>query len=171
MPVFAHRSTRSLSLEFPVARSQYSPQTWPPLHHTGFDFCAAARTFTAVDASIHTASRVWFLLGQSTQKGLFCGRFSACVFSAADSTMSCDEVIRRTTSLAVPTPPSQNEKLSYILLGILNCFLFGVGMIVLGAMKNDTPDVLIGVFQLVIPFVGWVWAVIWGVLIVLKALK
>lgn len=44
-------------------------------------------------------------------------------------------------------------------------------MIVLGALKNDTPDILIGVFQLLIPFVGWIWAIIWGVLMVLRALQ
>ncbi|PFH38727.1 hypothetical protein BESB_010690 [Besnoitia besnoiti] len=85
--------------------------------------------------------------------------------------MSCDEVIRRTTNLAVPTPPSPSDKTSYILLGVLNCLLFGIGMIVIGAMKSDVPDVLIGVFQLIIPFVGWAWALVWGILIVMKALQ
>ncbi|PHJ25682.1 transmembrane protein [Cystoisospora suis] len=85
--------------------------------------------------------------------------------------MSCDEVLRRMTNLEVPTPPSANDKTTYILLGVLNCLIFGLGMIIIGAMKNDTVDLLTGVFQLILPFVGWVWGLIWGILIVMKAVQ
>lgn len=85
--------------------------------------------------------------------------------------MALDEIVNRTLHLAAPTPPSANDKVMYIILGVLNCFLFGIGMIVIGAMTNDIPNILMGVLQLVIPFVGWVWAVVWGILIVMAALK
>lgn len=77
--------------------------------------------------------------------------------------------MNRLTGLQVPTPAA-NDKSKYLLLGILNCFLFGVGMIIIGAMSGDNADLLIGVLQLLLPFVGWIWAVVWGVLLVVRSL-
>mmetsp|Transcript_5915 Transcript_5915/g.15128 ORF Transcript_5915/g.15128 Transcript_5915/m.15128 type:complete len:83 (+) Transcript_5915:91-339(+) len=74
------------------------------------------------------------------------------------------QVVSRTKEAKTPTL----DKTLQVILGILNCFLFGVGVIIAGILNNDLPDVVIGILQLVIPFVGWVWAVIWGVLMVLR---
>ena len=76
----------------------------------------------------------------------------------------------RLTGLEVPTPPSAEEKSKYLLFGILNCLIFGLGMIIIGAMTGDNANLLIGVLQLLLPFVGWVWGVVWGVLIILRSL-
>ncbi|OEH78340.1 transmembrane protein [Cyclospora cayetanensis] len=66
----------------------------------------------------------------------------------------CDSILNRLKSLEVPTPPSANDKTLYLILGVLNCFLFGVGMIIIGVMTADNANLLIGVLQLVLPFVG-----------------
>ena len=68
----------------------------------------------------------------------------------------CDTIMSRLTALEVPTPPSANDKSLYLLLGILNCLIFGLGMIIIGAMSNDTATLLMGVMQLLLPFVGWI---------------
>lgn len=96
-------------------------------------------------------------------------RFTPFHFAEEQRKMSFDELIHRTTTFTVPTPPSADQKVTYVLLGVLNCILFGVGMMVIGCITNDTVSILIGLFQLVLPFVGWVWAIIWGVLIVLRS--
>lgn len=61
------------------------------------------------------------------------------------------------------------DKNLQLICGILNCFLFGIGTIIAGALSNSLADVVIGILQLVIPFVGWVWSVIWGILMIMKA--
>jgi len=76
------------------------------------------------------------------------------------------DVLARTKNVDVP---HVNGKLLQIVLGILNCFLFGVGVIIAGFLSNSVPDIIIGILQLVIPFVGWIWAVAWGVVMVLNA--
>lgn len=57
------------------------------------------------------------------------------------------------------------------LLGLLNCIVFGVGVLVAGIINGDMADVLIGVLQLVLPFVGWIWALMWGVLMILECFE
>lgn len=42
-------------------------------------------------------------------------------------------------------------------------------MIIIGFLENDTANMMIGVLQLLLPVVGWIWAVVWGILIILKA--
>ncbi|CAB9507050.1 expressed unknown protein [Seminavis robusta] len=69
----------------------------------------------------------------------------------------------RIKSFTVPKP----ERNAQILCGICNCFFFGIGTIVAGIIENNLPDVAIGVLQLCVPFVGWVWSVIWGILMIL----
>ncbi|GBG27546.1 Hypothetical Protein FCC1311_037692 [Hondaea fermentalgiana] len=76
------------------------------------------------------------------------------------------DALARTKAVDVP---HVNGKLLQIALGILNCVFFGVGVIIAGFLTDSVPDMLIGVLQLVIPFVGWVWAVGWGVVMVLNA--
>ncbi|EGC34932.1 hypothetical protein DICPUDRAFT_55483 [Dictyostelium purpureum] len=63
------------------------------------------------------------------------------------------------------------EKNVMIICGILDFFLFGIGTIILGALDDcNIWCVLIGVLQLCLPFVGWFWSIIWGVLILIKGL-
>jgi hypothetical protein len=76
----------------------------------------------------------------------------------------CDEVVRKTTRCDVPSP----ERNVQIILGIINLFLFGFGTMIAGFMTNDMADVMIGIGQLLIPFIGWIWSVIWGVLMLLN---
>ena len=72
---------------------------------------------------------------------------------------ACDEFISHTTNLTVPKP---HQGWMRILLGILNLFFFGVGTIIAGCLVNDVAHMLIGVCQLLIPFVGWIWSIVWG---------
>jgi hypothetical protein len=57
--------------------------------------------------------------------------------------------------------PSHADKTLTIICGVVNLFFFGVGVMILGALNNDFADVLIGLMQLFIPFVGWIWAIVW----------
>ena len=68
----------------------------------------------------------------------------------------------RIKGLEVPKP----KRNAQIGCGILNCFFFGVGTIIAGILENNLPDVAIGVMQLCIPFVGWIWSICWGILMV-----
>jgi hypothetical protein len=63
--------------------------------------------------------------------------------------------------------PKANDRTAQILCGICNCFLFGVGTIIGGVLDNNLPDVAIGLLQLCVPFVGWLWSIIWGILMIL----
>ncbi|PFH33760.1 hypothetical protein BESB_079760 [Besnoitia besnoiti] len=83
--------------------------------------------------------------------------------------MSLSDIGQRTMHFSVPQPPSSKDRLTYGLLGVLNCFFFGLGMIVIGFLQNDVSNMMIGILQLLLPVIGWIWAVVWGVLIVLKA--
>lgn len=77
----------------------------------------------------------------------------------------CSEALSRTTGLQVPSGPDRTWQ---IVLGVINCFFFGVGVMIAGCMDNNMADVLIGVAQLLIPFVGWLWAIIWGILMIIN---
>jgi len=68
----------------------------------------------------------------------------------------------RITTLTVPTP-SRNAQ---ICCGILNCIFFGCGTIIAGILENNLPDVAIGLLQLCIPFVGWIWSICWGIMMI-----
>ena len=70
----------------------------------------------------------------------------------------------RTKGLIVP---KAGDRTAQIICGICNCFLFGVGTIIAGALDNCLPDVAIGLLQLFVPFVGWIWSIIWGILMIL----
>ncbi|KYK68147.1 putative transmembrane protein [Toxoplasma gondii TgCatPRC2] len=84
--------------------------------------------------------------------------------------MSASDVFQRILHFRVPEPPSPKDKAAYILLGILNCFFFGLGMIIIGFMQSDVVNMMIGVLQLLLPIVGWIWAVVWGVMIVVRSI-
>jgi hypothetical protein len=53
-----------------------------------------------------------------------------------------------------------------ICLGITNCILFGFGTMIGGFMTADFPDILIGLLQLFVPFVGWLWSILWGIIMI-----
>lgn len=55
-----------------------------------------------------------------------------------------------------------------LILGIFA--LGGVGTIIAGVIdkRNTVRDVIFGVLQLLIPVLGWIWGLIWGILIFVK---
>lgn len=54
-----------------------------------------------------------------------------------------------------------------ILALILNIIPGGIGSIVAGASAKDTKTIVFGVLQFVLGFVvvGWIWSIVWGILI------
>jgi hypothetical protein len=74
----------------------------------------------------------------------------------------CDEMVDKVSGLNTP----KVERGAEVCLGITNFFLWGIGTMIGGFMANDMADVLIGLIQLFIPCVGWIWSIIWGVLMV-----
>jgi hypothetical protein len=32
----------------------------------------------------------------------------------------------------------------------------------------DVADIVIGILQFVLPFVGWIWGIVWGVLMIIR---
>jgi len=60
------------------------------------------------------------------------------------------------------------EKMLALICGILDFFLFGIGTIIVGVIANNFWCVIIGILQLVLPFVGWLWSIIWGIFIIKK---
>ena len=71
----------------------------------------------------------------------------------------CDNVLSHTKSLTVPKPSSDAMR---IILGIVNFFFFGVGTMIAGCLVDDVSHMIIGLCQLLIPFVGWLWSIVWG---------
>eukprot|EP01105_Mastigella_eilhardi_P015785 TRINITY_DN3610_c0_g1_i3.p1 TRINITY_DN3610_c0_g1~~TRINITY_DN3610_c0_g1_i3.p1 ORF type:complete len:166 (+),score=27.78 TRINITY_DN3610_c0_g1_i3:75-500(+) len=67
-----------------------------------------------------------------------------------------DDIVNHITQMKTP-----NKGLLAVLLGIINCFFFGCGVIIGGILDNDLADVIIGLLQLFIPFLGWIWAILW----------
>lgn len=78
-------------------------------------------------------------------------------------------VWERLKKFSTPTA-SPHDKGKYVLFGVLNMIIFGLGMIIIGILNNDASDIITGVFQLLLPFVGWIWAIVWGVAIICRNL-
>jgi len=57
-----------------------------------------------------------------------------------------------------------------IVCGIVNCIFFGIGTIIAGAIDKSKSDVVIGLLQLFVPLVGWIWSIIWGILMIMHGL-
>lgn len=58
-----------------------------------------------------------------------------------------------------------------LVCGILNLFFFGVGTIIAAILDDlNVANLIIGILQLVLPFVGWIWSIIWGVLMIIRNL-
>lgn len=56
-----------------------------------------------------------------------------------------------------------------LILGIIG--LGGVATIIAGviAKENLARDIIIGILQIIIPFLGWLWGLVWGILIFVKS--
>ena len=76
-----------------------------------------------------------------------------------------DDILGRITGLKTP-----GSGLIGLVCGIVNIFLYGIGTIVAGALDNSMADVLIGVLQLVLPFIGWIWSILWAVLMIINCI-
>ena len=72
--------------------------------------------------------------------------------------------------LKITTKNTPGKGAVAIICGILNFFLFGVGTIIAGCLDKDKVDILIGVIQLLLPLVGWIWSIIWGILMIIHGL-
>lgn len=72
-----------------------------------------------------------------------------------------------THQLNAKTPASGTLSL---LLGVINILLWGIGTIIGGLLDNKVADIIIGLLQLFVPFIGWIWAIIWGVLMIIRGL-
>lgn len=80
--------------------------------------------------------------------------------------MGCHSIIERTKKLEVPT---EGDKLVNLICGIIN-IIPGVGMIILGIIHSNFDDFIIGVLQFVIPVIGWIWGLLWAILIITRNL-
>ncbi|CAD2086156.1 conserved Plasmodium protein, unknown function [Plasmodium vinckei] len=67
-------------------------------------------------------------------------------------------------------PENGNSSIN-VMLGVVNIFFFGFGMIAIGILNKDPDDLIIGILQLLVPLIGWIWAILWGILIVIKNSK
>jgi hypothetical protein len=76
----------------------------------------------------------------------------------------------KTKILTLQTPTMKDQTMT-IIFGVLNCFFWGIMVIIAGVMNNDMADVIIGLLQLCLPFVGWAWAIFWGVLMIVKGVN
>ena len=86
-----------------------------------------------------------------------------CVFDVRDNMGLGDDMIGRITGLKTP-----GSGMLGVVCGILNFLLYGFGTIIAGAADNNMADVIIGVLQLVLPFIGWIWSILWGVLMIIN---
>ncbi|CAM9819256.1 unnamed protein product [Ascophyllum nodosum] len=61
--------------------------------------------------------------------------------------------------------PPQMPKRTSVVLGVVNCFLPGVGTMVIGAITYRIETLLVGALQLftTVVLIGWAWSIMWGV--------
>ncbi|EAN31922.1 putative integral membrane protein [Theileria parva strain Muguga] len=62
--------------------------------------------------------------------------------------------------------PTTGSPAKVYTLGVLNFLLFGFGTAISGITNGCTEDIIIGIMQFIIPFLGWIWSVIWGFLMI-----
>ncbi len=69
--------------------------------------------------------------------------------------------------MAAPVPHVERTPWGIVALVLGIVGLGGIGTIIGGVLdkSNTVRDVIIGVLQLVIPVVGWIWGLVWGILI------
>ena len=72
--------------------------------------------------------------------------------------------------LHITTCKTPADGIVSIVCGIVNCILFGIGTIIAAIIDFNVADILIGVLQLVIPFVGWIWSIVWGVMMIIHGI-
>uniref|UniRef100_A0A7S1CGI7 Transmembrane protein n=1 Tax=Bicosoecida sp. CB-2014 TaxID=1486930 RepID=A0A7S1CGI7_9STRA len=81
-------------------------------------------------------------------------------------------VISGVIAKAASPPKPPGGEAGAVVFAIINCVFFGVGSIIVGILGGpDWIVVLIGLLQLLLPFVGWVWSVIWAVMWLLPLCK
>jgi len=71
-------------------------------------------------------------------------------------------------------PKAKDSTIAIVAL-IVNIFTGGIGTLIAAIMtedgKMDTTNVIIGIIQTVLTFTvgfGWIWGIIWGILIFIK---
>lgn len=67
----------------------------------------------------------------------------------------------------IDVPVLEPESLQ-ITLGVLNCIIFGLGVLIAGIVKEDRGDIIIGLLQMLLPFLGWIWAIVWGITMIVR---
>jgi hypothetical protein len=69
-----------------------------------------------------------------------------------------------------PRSIPHSDSVVALISGLLNFYLFGLGTIILGLLSDiDLWQTFIGVLQMFIPILGWIWSIIWGVFIIQRA--
>ncbi len=68
----------------------------------------------------------------------------------------------------VPTPPA-NLKLLCAIINFIP-FVGGVGTIIAGVTdkSNMVRDIIIGILQVIIPVAGYIWSVVWGIVMIMR---
>ncbi|KAH0472453.1 MAG: uncharacterized protein KVP18_003381 [Porospora cf. gigantea A] len=72
----------------------------------------------------------------------------------------------RIKNLEVPI----GDKALTIGMAILNFFLPGIGTLIMGAVADNKDDMIIGLLQFLLAFliIGWIWSIVWGVLMIIR---
>mmetsp|Transcript_16940 Transcript_16940/g.18857 ORF Transcript_16940/g.18857 Transcript_16940/m.18857 type:complete len:88 (+) Transcript_16940:62-325(+) len=76
------------------------------------------------------------------------------------------DLVKTITGLKTPC-----EGMLSLILGIINIFLPGIGVIVGGVIDGlNISHIIIGLIQLVTCWlvIGWLWAIIWGIIMIIR---
>eukprot|EP01090_Pellita_catalonica_P012519 TRINITY_DN2740_c0_g2_i4.p1 TRINITY_DN2740_c0_g2~~TRINITY_DN2740_c0_g2_i4.p1 ORF type:complete len:121 (-),score=19.14 TRINITY_DN2740_c0_g2_i4:20-382(-) len=78
-----------------------------------------------------------------------------------------DSLVDRITGLQAPQGGSP---LIGLILGVVNILWPGFGVIIAGALDGNQNDIIIGIMQFILAFffIGWIWAVVWGILMIIN---